>query len=69
MKTSNFYKFIACIVFIFICGDICLFLINAQNTLANIGGFILLATVFLIVVKTRAFTSITIKKNKNEKDI
>ena len=43
-------------------------LITMDSTIANIAGFaIVIATVY-VSVKTKCFTTITFKTNKNEKD-
>lgn len=43
-------------------------LITMDSTIANIAGFAITVSTIYVSVKTKCFTTITFKTNKNEKD-
>lgn len=66
---KNWIKFVICVVLATICADWAFDLINTSSTIANLAGIALLLVEAYVLVETKCFTDIKLKKNKKDEEV
>ena len=68
MKDSKYWKAVVWFIFATFTYSWAFELITMASTVANLVGIVVVAFVTWVTLKTKCFTTITFKTNKNEKD-